>query len=271
MKNNNVVNSLFLKIFGVITMTCDHFSKLCSFMNITWINENLLNIFDIIGRLSFPIFAFLIIEGMIHSSNKNKYLLRLFILSVVCDLCFYLFTSFYWGNPITTLFLGAYAIYFLQKKNNLLKLLSIIPSSIILLISFEVIPLLSMYDLYGFITILLFYLGYLLSKPICRFVSKTLQIEEEIFVNEYEFVTRKLISSLLFLIFTIIIWISNPIYKTNNIFIDEPTLQLYSILSIIPILFYNGKKGYNNKWVQYIFYLYFPLHLGIIYLLLLII
>lgn len=116
MKNNNVVNSLFLKIFGVITMTCDHFSKLCSFMNITWINENLLNIFDIIGRLSFPIFAFLIIEGMIHSSNKNKYLLRLFILSVVCDLCFYLFTSFYWGNPITTLFLGAMQFTFCKRK-----------------------------------------------------------------------------------------------------------------------------------------------------------
>ena len=271
MKNNNIVTSLFLKIFGIITMTCDHISKFCYLININWINENLLKVFDIIGRFSFPIFAFLIVEGMIYTSNKNKYLLRLFSLSLICDLGFYIISSSYWGNPITTLFLGAYAIYFLQKKNNFFKILFLIPTSIILLISFEIIPLLSMYDLYGYITILLFYLGHILAKPICKFVSNIALIEEETFIKEYQFATKKSLQVLLFLLFSIIIWIINPIYKSNNIFIEDPTLQLYAILSIIPILFYNGQKGYNSKWIQFTFYLYFPLHLVIIYLLLLII
>lgn len=43
-------------------------------------------------------------------------------------------------------------------------------------------------------------------------------------------------------------------------------LQYFSLLSIIPLAFYNHKKGKGHP-LPYFFYLYYPLHLAIIYLL----
>ena len=47
--------------------------------------------------------------------------------------------------------------------------------------------------------------------------------------------------------------------------------QLLAICSGAFILLYNGKRGYNAKWFQYGSYLYYPLHLGIIILIFIII
>lgn len=41
-----------------------------------------------IGRLSFPIFAFLISEGFRHTSNRNKYLIRMFIFALISEIPF---------------------------------------------------------------------------------------------------------------------------------------------------------------------------------------
>ena len=59
------MSSFVLKIIALVTMLCDHAGYLIfdrfSFMNY-------------IGRLSFPIFAYLITEGFIHTSNLKKFL-----------------------------------------------------------------------------------------------------------------------------------------------------------------------------------------------------
>ena len=271
MKLNKLPNTLFLKIIGIITMTMDHFARIGSFLDCDWISLEVIKIFTIIGRISFPIFAFLVIEGMTHSKHPGKYLLRLGILSIFVDGIFYLVSKEYWGNPITTLFLGAVTIYFLKNDNKYLKLLSLIPIAITLLIAFEIIPLLAMYDLYGLSIILIFYYAKPISKYICKIISKIMQIDENTFIESYKFIAYKLTSILTFIVFNILIWKINPTYNNNNVFIDDVINQLYSLLSIPFILIYNGQKGYNKKWIQYTFYLYFPLHLCILYLLLIII
>ena len=43
-------------------------------------------------------------------------------------------------------------------------------------------------------------------------------------------------------------------------------LQLFAIVSGAFILLYNGYRGYNKKWFQYGSYLYYPLHMAILYL-----
>lgn len=268
MKINLLFNSIFIKIIGLISMTFDHISKIVNYYNLPLFDEKMLTFFDIIGRISFPIFAFFIIEGLIYTRSKYKYVLRLSILAISIDLIFYLATGNYWGNPITTLALGALFIYLFEHKKTYIKFLSILPITYITLLSFEVIPLYSMYDLYGFILIILFYLSYKSSIYISDISAEFINVDKEEFYKENHFKIRKLLSVLFLLVFTILIWFINPIYNNKNIFIDDPVMQLYSILSIFPILIYNGKKGYNNKWIQIIFYLYFPLHLCILYLLL---
>ena len=51
--------------------------------------------------------------------------------------------------------------------------------------------------------------------------------------------------------------IANMQYLFSNI-------EIYALLAIVPIMFYSGKKGYDNKIVQYGFYAYYPIHLIII-------
>ena len=43
-------------------------------------------------------------------------------------------------------------------------------------------------------------------------------------------------------------------------------IQLYAMLAGAFILLYNGRRGYNKKWFQYGSYLYYPVHMAIIYL-----
>jgi len=44
-------------------------------------------------------------------------------------------------------------------------------------------------------------------------------------------------------------------------------IQAFAILSIIPIWLYNGKKGGGGKWLQYGSYLFYPLHMLVLWLL----
>ena len=43
-------------------------------------------------------------------------------------------------------------------------------------------------------------------------------------------------------------------------------IQLFAMFSGVFILLYNGYRGYNKKWFQYGSYLYYPIHIGIIFL-----
>ena len=69
------LSTFALKIIAITSMLIDH------------IGSVLLpdyNILRIIGRLSFPIFAFLVVEGYFHTRDVKKYLQRLFVFGVNC-------------------------------------------------------------------------------------------------------------------------------------------------------------------------------------------
>ena len=68
-----------------------------------------------IGRMAFPIFAFQIAEGFVHTSNFKKFALRLLGFAVITENPFNLFYSSRWFNPyhqnvLFTLLLGLLAI-----------------------------------------------------------------------------------------------------------------------------------------------------------------
>ena len=100
--------SLFiLKIIGLITMFVDHYQVMIGGSEIL----------RVIGRLSFPIFAFTLNEGYVHTRNLKKYLLRLFCFAVVIQGLFILCAD---GRDITiffTLFLGLFTICILNLKS----------------------------------------------------------------------------------------------------------------------------------------------------------
>ena len=78
--NFKIFSGFILKVIAVVSMTFDHVGYfLGSYENC----QEITKIFRIIGRLAFPLFIFLLVEGIIHTKNIKNYLIRLGILEVV--------------------------------------------------------------------------------------------------------------------------------------------------------------------------------------------
>ena len=72
----NALNGFQLKLIGLVLMVFDHIHQ---FFNFT---GNVPIIFKWLGRVVAPIFMFLTVEGYVHTRDKKKYMLRLYIGSV---------------------------------------------------------------------------------------------------------------------------------------------------------------------------------------------
>lgn len=270
-KSYQFLDGFWLKIIGYISMIFDHFMVVLYSLNkqnsLSWFNETTYTVFRIIGRFSFIIFAFLLVEGMIHTKSPLKYLLRLFIISAIMDLGYLILFKEYVGNPITTLLMGGIMIYFVEKTPKYFKLFSLVPIAITILVALDIIPLKYDYDLYGICTIACFYLGYKLSHFIAKQVITIQGLDEETFMTSSYYLTLKhTCQCILFITYSLIIYFLNPVWNGHGIFSRMMSIQIYSIFTCIFIMFYNGKRGYNEKWFQYGSYLFFPLHIVILYL-----
>lgn len=84
MKRIRLLSGNFIKILGCIFMAIDHIGVVL-FPRII--------ILRYIGRLAFPIFAFMIAEGAKYTRNKMKYFLMIFIIGVICQVFNYFFNN----------------------------------------------------------------------------------------------------------------------------------------------------------------------------------
>ena len=263
----NILSAFWLKIIAMITMIFDHIGAIILFHYS--INEpssflaSLYEPFRIFGRFSFIILAFLVVDGVKHTSNKIKYLSRLLILSLVMTLGELCFTHTYSGNPITTLFLGALTIVLLNLPK-FYKLTACIPCIYVILSDLNIIPFKNEYGIYGFFLIIGFYLSLVVSKFLLEYYSSVNNLDIEIFANEQMIHKYRLIISCIFIFSYNLAWYL--IYPSwNNIPLIDMSLQVYSTFAIFPLFIYSGKRGYNSKWFQYGCYIFFPAHILIIY------
>ena len=236
------MTSFTLKIIALITMFCDHFGD--AFLG----HFSFLNL---IGRIAFPIFAFQISEGFIHTKNIKKYFIRLFLFALISQLPFYLFSMKVFGtttlslNVFFTLILGLLSIYLYDKITKLFEKSKEKNASkkayIYSLCAFFIVILLgSLADIlhtdYGFWGVLVVFMFYILKN-------------------------NKIILTIVFGLFCILKYLS-PLIETNfNILYIFITL--FTFIPIIFIDLYNGKQGYKIRYLLYIFY---PVHLLLLYL-----
>lgn len=218
-----MLSSFVLKIIAIISMTCDHVSNTI-FNKFTFLN--------LIGRLAFPIFAFQISEGYVHTKNLKKYIFRLFIFALIAQVPFMLFLSTFtkdiWClNVFFTLLLGLIAILIYDKIPN--KFLSL---SICTIIAICAELLKTDYGFFGVFIILIFYM----------------------------FKDKKVLLTVIYILSCFIKYL--PYLIKYNFYYAYIQVIIATSLSIIFILLYNGKQGKKTKYFLYIFY---PLHMLILY------
>ena len=216
------MSSFVLKIIAIITMFIDH---------IGYAIFGKVSFFNYIGRIAFPIFAFQISEGYLHTKNLKKYFLRLFIFAIISQIPFMMFCKIisnnFTLNIFFTLILGLISIYIYDKSKY--KILGII-SAILIGISADFL-----HCDYGFYGVAIIFLFYAFKNDIIK-------------------------SSIIFILATTFKYLINIIqYGFYNEYIY---ILLCTFIPIIFISLYNGKKGKNTKYLLYLFY---PVHLLFIY------
>ena len=218
----NFLSGNKLKLIALVSMTLDHIGK---FFFPTLV------IFQMIGRVAFPIFAYMIAEGWKYTGNRIKYLSTIWIMGILYQVVFYIFySSLYMGIFITyglsLLFIFAIE-YFVRKKKFSCFVTPFIIAVVIFIGCIEYIWPLSGFAVdYGLLGIFI---------PVVVYFSK----------NKLE----KL--CLLFILLCVYVFTSDLI-------------NIFSLLSIVLLSLYNGKRGF--KKLKYFFYIYYPFHLVVIWL-----
>ncbi len=235
-----------LKWIALITMLIDHCgavfgSEFYEGLGVPWLYV----LIRIIGRVSFPIFAFFIAEGWHYTRSKKRYALTMLIFACISQPIYYfaLNKSIFEFNIFFT-FLCSIAIMYLidSAKNNKSLGLVYFLYLIILVVIIEIFSLLGMSVVYGLAGVVLPVVFYLF--------------------NHSEMPHAKVIMFVFAGIVLVLIWLQSFV-PSSSLSLSDFT-QLFALLSIPILITYNGKKGKHSfKWLFYVFY---PAHILLLYL-----
>ncbi len=111
-----------LKCIAMVSMVLDHIGAAFlgrGYFGVFALEGPILTLYWVLrwaGRIAFPIYCFLLVEGMTHTRSKRNYILRLFAFALISevpfDMCFF-GGPLYWDyqNVFWTLGLGALAVW----------------------------------------------------------------------------------------------------------------------------------------------------------------
>ena len=282
-----ILSGFWLKILALLTMTIDHLGFL-----LPNYNYDLSVVFRYIGRLALPLFCFMIAEGAIHTKSFKKYALRLGIMASLISVAiigsevipFFKDNGFSMrdqGIIFLDLLLGATAVFCLRQNKWYIKILAILPlafgaASFIAtalescgchgLILWFPYFMRTQYGWYAILMCIMFYFAIPLSNLFISYLSGMTGIDKENYKgSNIERNAINIISVIMLAVVTLAFYGVAMLMPTKYVFWDA-RMQLFAIVSGAFILLYNGLRGYNKKWFQYGSYLYYPLHMAVLYL-----
>lgn len=227
------MNRNVLKYIAVVAMTMDHCAAVFLYahpeLNLLYCCMRL------IGRLTAPIMCYFLVEGFLHTSSKQKYATRLFVFALISQIPFsllfmgkLLIPTF---NMVYTLFLCFMMLYAQETIHNLF------------------VKILFTLCIFG----LSIFGDWALIAPAMVLTFYYFRNKKSILIPVFCFIS--LCSGSYFLIQRII--------KGYNWWKDW---WQYGLLLFVPLLLnYNGESGKKSSFNKWFFYVYYPLHLAIIY------
>lgn len=217
------MNSTVLKLIGIASMTIDHIGYFI-FPQYT--------ILRVIGRLAYPIFAYMIAEGCRYTKNKKRYLGTMLGMALICAVSAYITEGSLFQSIFTTFSCSIIAIYLLddaiksssglEKNCHLCFAFSVL---ILFFIIFQLRIIAGLKTDYGFLGII---------TPVFVWLGSDKK--------------EKLIGLVIGLLLIIT---------------QSSTIQWYSLAAIALLYLYNGKRG--RRSLKWFFYGYYPLHIAVIY------
>ena len=288
------LDTFTLKIIAIISMTISHISLFLVSANI--ISNDVNFILQIFGRIAYPLFIFTLYVGLLHTRNIKKYLLRLGTSAAIIWAGLAIINSPLFGLPsyisrmmmnigniFLDLFLIALSYFLFIQKNKFIKALAILPflyaigCAFFKYYNYEFINdfhflydgFLLQYDRLGF---LLFWLFYLFINLYNKNIKIGLNNDESLIsaykeTAEYKF-RCNLICCISIVLVSIICYFIDV--ATRNTLVSSRIMDFgcesYLVLAGIFVLFYNWKPGLKNNFSKYFFYLYYPGHILIIFL-----
>lgn len=196
------------------------------------------------GRVAFPIFAFMAVEGYFHTRSFKKYILRMLLFAVLSEIPFDLMYGGTWFYPVhqnvlwTFLLslLGVWLMEQVRKKGKtwmyLLVCVLVVPAGLVL-------GTLCMVDYYGVGVLTVFVFYFLHGRKWWCFLG---QLAALYWLNV------ELLGGLMY-----------PVQLFGMEF--ELCQQGLALLALIPIWLYRGRQGYHSKPFQYLCYVFYPVHM----------
>ena len=187
-----------------------------------------------VGRIAFPIFAFLLVEGFHHTRDRKKYALRLAVGAVLSEIPYNLMVSgeVFWRQQsvMVTLLLGFCAVWCMDRCRKLAwKPVVMLPFALLAEL------LMTDYGWKGIVLIAMFELSRYMYSP------NLIRIGGMIVLFHY---------------------MPSYVFQLGGFTLP---MQVLGVLSMFFIANYDGQKRTYSKAVQWAFYLFYPVHLLVLW------
>lgn len=225
MQRIQFLNGFHLKLIAICTMFVDHLGYTL-FPGDLWLR--------CVGRVAFPIFCFLIAEGCVYTHDRKKYALRLLAFALLSEIPFNLMNSGavwdrYHQNVLWTLLLGALVCWLMDQALKKRSTGALALTGAAMVAAYFLLELACTdYGGWGMLLVVMFY-------AVHRAPSGAVV---------------KMIAQAFGLTFFSLAVMGGYI-----------SIELWSLVALVPIWLYNGQRGFSHKAVQYGFYAFYPVHI----------
>ncbi len=233
MRNHLLLSSNALKIIAAISMTVDH-------VGLLFFPQY--EIFRIIGRIALPIFSFMIAEGCRHTRNKLRYFLTIFVIGLICQIAYGLYSDDLYMNILITFSFSILLIYSLQHFKTALFDVNATPTLKMLSAVVFVFSVAAVYCFNLLVAVDYGFFGCMLPVFASAFhLPKNCDREELVKIDTNKVSVLLLSLGMLFLT------------------LDSGIGQAWCLLSLPFLFLYSGHRGKYR--MKYFFYVYYPVHL----------